>query len=123
MSSTVGTITATGAIQSTSTVTGVAGLKAGSDGTTLTTIIKGSFTIDAADLASVTAVDESVTISGVAVGDILIVNPPATALTAGMLVCQAWVSATDTIKFRLYNASGGAINLASASWNYTIIRS
>jgi hypothetical protein len=92
-------------------------------GTPITKIVKGTFTMDAADLATVTAADESVTVSGATVGDTVIVNCPATALTAGMLVCQAWVSATDTIKVRLYNASGGSINLASLTFTYCLIRS
>jgi hypothetical protein len=100
-----------------------AGLKAGAAGTLITRIVKGSFTLDAADLATVTAADESVTIAGAAAGDIVIINPPTTALTAGMLVCNAHVSAANTVKIRLYNSSGGSINLASGTWYYTLIKS
>ena len=92
-------------------------------GTAITKIVKGTVTVDPADLASVTAADKDITIAGAAVGDMVILHPPATALTAGFLICQAWVSATDTVTVRFYNASGGAINIASGTWAYCLIRS
>lgn len=99
------------------------GCSVGSTGTTLTTIIKGTVTVDLASLATVSAADKSITITGALTGDIVILNPPTTAMTAGMLVCQAHVSASDTVKCRVYNSSGGTIDEASATWTYCLIRS
>jgi hypothetical protein len=92
-------------------------------GTQLTKIFRGTVSINPASLATVTAADTSVTITGAVVGDSVILNPPTAGLTAGMLVCGAWVSATDTVKVRLYNGSVGTIDEAAANWTYTIIRS
>lgn len=89
----------------------------------ITRVIKGTITMDPASVGSTTVADQTFTLTGAVVGDALILNPPATALTAGMLVCQAQVSATDTIKVRFYNTTGGAIDLGSASWTYCLIRS
>jgi hypothetical protein len=99
------------------------GFIAGSDGTTITKILKGTVTVDLADLATVTAADKTMTITGAAAGDIVVLNPKTAALTAGMLIAQAHVSATDEVTVRVYNASGGSINEASATWYYLIIKS
>lgn len=99
------------------------GLICGSDGTTITKIYKGTVAVDVASLLTVASADTSITITGAAVGDIVILNPPTTAATAGLLVCQAHVSATDTVKARIYNSSGGTIDEASGTWYYTLIRS
>ncbi len=98
------------------------GFKAGS-GTTITKILKGTVAVNLASLATVTAADLDVTITGAAVGDSVIIQPPAADMTAGLLVCQAWVAAADTVTIRVYNASGSTIDEASATWIYTLIRS
>ena len=92
-------------------------------GTALTKIVKGTVSVDLLSLATVTAADLAVTVTGAAVGDSVIMHPPATAITAGLLVCQCWVSATDTITVRVYNGSAGTIDAAAATWIYTLIRS
>jgi hypothetical protein len=98
------------------------GMKVGS-GTTITKVLKGTVAVDLASLATVTAADKDITIAGAAVGDTVIIQPPAADMTAGLLVCQAWVAATDTVTVRVYNASGSTIDEASATWVYTLIRS
>lgn len=107
----------------TGTLKAVGGLIAGSSGSTITFIKKGTVTVDLDSLDTVTAADKTLTITGAVAGDIVILCPPATAMTAGLLVCQAWVSAADEVKVRVYNGSGGTINEASATWAYTLIRS
>lgn len=97
------------------------GLKAGSDGTLLTKVEKGSVSVDLASIAASSAADATLTISGAAAGDSVIIN--AAGLTAGLLLCQAYVSAADTVTVRLYNTTAGAIDEASATWYYTLIKS
>lgn len=99
------------------------GFIAGSDGTQITKILKGTVAVNLASLATVTAADLDITITGAVVGDTVILHPPAADMTAGLLVCQAWVAAADTVTVRVYNASGGTIDEASANWIYTLIRS
>lgn len=84
-------------------------------------IIKGSVTINPASIASAAIGETSVTISGAVVGDTVILNAPA-AIEASC-VWSAFVSATDTVKLRIANLSGGALDCASASWDYCLIRS
>lgn len=111
MSTTTGSLSATG------------GLQAGSFGTLLTQIKKGTVSVDVTSLNTVTSADITVTLTGAATGDLVILHPPATAMTAGLLVCQAFVSAANTVKVRVYNASGETIDEAAATWTYLLIKS
>lgn len=99
------------------------GLKAGASGTLLTQVTKGTLSIDPASLAADTEADTTVALSGAAVGDVIIVNPPATAFSAGMLMCQAHVSAAGIVTIRFSNRSAGAIDIAESSFPYILIKS
>lgn len=91
-------------------------------GTELTLGLKGTVTIDPASLAAGASADTSVTITGVVAGDTVVLNPPAAGLTAGLHITGVWVSAADTVKVRIYNSTGGALDQASDTWNYLVIR-
>lgn len=96
----------------------------GSGGTIITKIVKGAMTVNPESLALAAVADLAVTVAGAVVGDAVIVNPPATALGAGFVVTQVWVSATDTITLRFFNAAGtDPLDIGSGSWTYTLIRS
>lgn len=84
-------------------------------------ITKGSVTINPASISSAAVGETSVTISGAAVGDTIILNAPA-AIEAGC-VWSSFVSATDTVKLRIANLSGGSLDCASATWDYCLIKS
>lgn len=81
---------------------------------------KGSVTINPASISSAAIGETSVTITGALVGDTVIMNAPA-AIEAGC-VWSAFVSASDTVKLRIANLSGGALDCASASWDYCLLR-
>jgi len=99
------------------------GAAIGSSGTELTKILKGTVTVNLASIALAAVADNTVTLTGAAVGDTLIVNAPASAQEAGLVVAQAWVSATDTIKIRVHNAAGtDPLDPASVTFNYCLIR-
>jgi len=98
------------------------GVIVGSDGTQITKILKGTVSVDPASLADAAEADTSITITGAALGDTVILNPPAAGLTAGILICGAWVSAANTVKVRLANASGGTVDEAAGTWSYCLIR-
>lgn len=98
------------------------GFQAGVSGSSIQTIIRGQVTFDPASVAATTVADQTFTVTGALANDTVVINPPTTALTAGMLVCQAHVSAADTVKVRLYNTTGSPIDLASGSWTYCLIR-
>lgn len=100
-----------------------AGLAAGESGTLVTFIEKGTVSVDLGNITAGTSADTSVTVTGAATGDTVVMCPPATAMTTGLVVGQAWVSAADTVKIRVYNESAGDIDEAAADWTYLIIRS
>lgn len=91
-------------------------------GTAITKIVKGTVTIDPASVAATTVATQTFTLTGAVVGDSLTLNIPTAGLTAGMLICQSWVSAADTISVTFYNTTGAPIDLASASWFYQLTR-
>jgi hypothetical protein len=98
------------------------GIKVGG-GTALTKMLKGTFTVNPTSISANTVSEQSFTLSGAAVGDAIRVHPPAAGLTAGVVVSQAYVSATDTVKITFWNSTGSPIDEGSASWIYSIIRS
>ena len=84
----------------------------------------GLFASAALDFASVAAVGQqelTITVTGAAVGDAVVLAPPAT-LTAG-LVATARVSATNTVTVRLSNITAAAIDPASATWGARVLKS
>lgn len=104
------------------TVTASTSVAIGS-GTAITKVVKGTIAVNPSSLLTLTGEVLTLTITGAAVGDAVILHPPAAGLTAGMLVGQAYVSATDTVKVAVFNGSAGTIDEASATWIYTLIRS
>jgi hypothetical protein len=85
-------------------------------------IILGTMTVDPPSIASAAIGEATVTVTGAAVGDIVEVSPPAAGLTAGLGVVGARVSASNTIKIRICNLSGGTVDEASGTWSYCLIR-
>jgi hypothetical protein len=85
-------------------------------------LIKGQVTVDLASVGSAAVTEKTLTITGAVAGDCVILTPPAAGITAGLVVCDARVSAADTVKVRVANLSGGTVDEASGTWEYTIIR-
>jgi len=111
-----GTLGVTGA----STLTG--GATIGSGGTAITKVLRGTVAIDPASIATDAVSSQTFTLTGAVVGDSIEVNPPAAGLTAGLVVSHVYVSAADTITIVFHNTTGDAIDEASASWTYLIVR-
>src|SRR5437899_12649803 len=88
-------------------------------GTTIKKIVSGTFTLDIASIAASTSAEQTVTITGVAVGDLVIVMGPDAGPSVAVAITQAFVSAADTVKFRVVNPSVGALDPASATFRYT----
>lgn len=87
-------------------------------GTTAKKIRSGTFVHDIASIAASTSAEQTVTIAGVAVGDLVIVMGPDAGLSVAVAITQAYVSATDTVKFRVVNPSIVALDAASATFRY-----
>lgn len=98
-------------------------VKVGATGTVLTLLLKGTVTINPASIGATTVSSQNFALTGALVGDSLQLNPPAAGLDAGIVVGQAFVSATNQITVIFHNTTVGAIDIASASWTYALIRS
>jgi hypothetical protein len=81
----------------------------------------GSFTLDPASIAAASEGTETVPVPEARVGDVVHVTPR-TALDEGIILSYAWVSASGTISVTLFNHTAGAIDVASATWDYVLIR-
>ena len=90
-------------------------------GGALTYVKKAAVTVDPASISAGAVNEETVTVSGAAAGDLVLVSPPAT-LNAGIGVVGAYVSAADTVKLRLFNSTGAPVDIASANWVFGLIR-
>ena len=99
------------------------GCKVGSSGTTITGIFKGTCTVDLPSILDGDVGEATVTVTGAAAGDIVVLIPPTAGLTAGLAVCGAQVSAANTVKVRAMNGSGSTIDESSGTWYYILIRS
>jgi hypothetical protein len=82
---------------------------------------KAAVSVDLASIDTLAVVEATVTVSGAAAGDAVIATPPAT-LTTGLMVAGAYVSAANTVKLRVYNSTGIAVDAAAANWVFTLIR-
>lgn len=84
-------------------------------------IVTGTVTVDPASIATLASGETEVTISGAAVGDILIMNVPAS-LETGLAYSGCRISAADTAQIRLTNVTAGSVDGASRSWSYALIK-
>ena len=76
------------------------GLKAGSAGTLITKIEKGTVSVTVSALAAGAEEDIDVTVTGAVAGDAVMVNPTEAAAETGLSVAAAWISAADTLSIR-----------------------
>jgi hypothetical protein len=93
----------------------------GSSGTQLTQVKVYTPSLDVASVAATTVADQTFTVSGLTTADTVFVNPPA--LTAGLLVTSARVSAADTLQVRFHNTTAVAVDEAAAVWRIVAVRS
>lgn len=62
------------------------------------------------------------TLTGAVVGDYVQVTYPAALLTAGLIIGQPIVTAANTVSFLIYNNTGGAVDPASGTYTFKIVR-
>lgn len=90
----------------------------GTGGADIKAINTGTVTVDLASIAAATAVAVDVTISGVAVGDALLLFPSAADPSVAVAVGAAYVTGTDTATIFVVNPSAGALDAASQTYRY-----
>lgn len=80
-----------------------------------------SVSLDVTSKSAATSAEQTVTVNGVAVGDlVLAVSKPS--LSAGLGVVNARVSAANTIAVTFMNATAGAIDPAAETYTFVIGR-
>lgn len=80
-----------------------------------------SVTWDPASVATITTAEQTVTVPGVKLGDIVIsYNKPTN--TTGAMPVNARVSAADTVAVSFVNPTAGSVNPASETWIFVIGR-
>ena len=86
-------------------------------GTTVKKFKTGQVAVDPGPIASVSRGSVAVTITGLAVGDIVYFQPPA-ALNDDLVYHGCRVTGADTVTIYLYNPTGAAIDDTSRTWDY-----
>jgi hypothetical protein len=97
------------------------GFKPGTSSVALTQVLNGTVAVNPTSLLTLTSQDVTVTITGVATGDVVIMNPPST-LESSLSFTGCYVSAADTVKVRITNHSSGTVDGASATFTYAVLR-
>lgn len=100
-------------------VVGSAQLGENSDPVSLVRI--GAVAVDPGSIATTVRGEVDVAISGVAVGDAVVMNPPSD-LEATLVYAGCRAKAADTVTLFLYNKSGGGVDGASKTWTYMFFR-
>lgn len=77
---------------------------------------------DPASVAANTAVEQSVTVTGVRTTDTILAVAPGAALTAGLSLAQARVTAANTVALTFVNSTGSAIDNAAVDLTFTVGR-
>jgi riboflavin synthase alpha subunit len=77
-------------------------------------------TLDAGNLTDTNGETDDVTVAGVALGDMVIGASLGVDLVG--LTVTGYVSAANTVKFRIQNESGSTVNLASATMKIVVVR-
>ena len=86
----------------------------------LVTRYQGSATWDPGNLADGAGeTSASVAVTGAALGDFAIASAP---YDLQGITCTAYVDATDSVRIRLQNETGGPINLASGTWRVRVFK-
>lgn len=99
--------------------TAAVGALAVSTGTVVKNIKYGSAAVDLAEIAAGETGSGTITVSGAAAGDIVVVNPPS--LTTGLVFGGAAVTAANTVTVYATNATASPINEAEKTFTYVWI--
>ena len=77
-------------------------------------------TVDLGSVAANTSEEETTTVTGVKTGDVVfVVN---SGLDAGQVIADARVSAADTVIMQVINTTGSAIDAASKTMTFLVLR-
>jgi len=77
----------------------------------------GTLSVNPGDISDQQRGSVAVTLTGIAAGDLLVLEPP-TNLAVGLAYAGFRITA-DTVTIFLYNSSGGSVNDGALDWRYT----
>lgn len=86
-------------------------------GTTVKKIQAGSFAADPASIPATSTGTVDITITGLAVGDVVVLMRP-NGLSDDLIYSGCRVQAANTLRIYLYNPTAGAIDDGSLTWEY-----
>lgn len=101
--------------------TNTEGLKVGTSGTTLTSIIKVAISANINDIPGNTAVIIPFNVPGAQTGSVAYISPRDN-LGGKIVVAQCWVSAADTVSVRFRNTETGAQDPPSTTFDIVVIK-
>jgi hypothetical protein len=85
--------------------------------------ISATVTVDPGSIGANAALDVDITVIGVLIGDrVETAAPSAPGFETNVLITGAWVHADHTVRVRLYNPTGRAIDPAARSWKFVLTR-
>ncbi len=79
-----------------------------------------SLTVDPASVATITTAEQTFTLTGVRVGDMVFANKPSN--TTGLGIANCRVSAADTVAITFVNPTAGSVDAASETWSFLVVR-
>ena len=97
------------------------GLRIGTTGTAVNTVIKSEQAVDVASIAAVTSGTQSFTVANAPLNSSVTISPSA-ALPDGLIISYARVSLAGTVEVKFMNVTGAAIDLPSMSFYITVIQ-
>lgn len=77
-------------------------------------------TVDLGSVAANTSEEETATVPGVKTGDFVVCMD--SSLEAGIMIGNARVSAADTVTLQVMNTTSGAVNAASKTMTFLVVR-
>jgi len=83
------------------------------------TIFHAPVVVDPASLADGVGESRTVTCAGAAVGDVVLFAP---GIDIAGITVTAYVSAANTVTFRIQNESAGLLDIATSSWHVSVLR-
>lgn len=92
-------------------------------GTQITKVVKGTISVDAASMLTLAHSILTLTITGAAVGDSVVITPGTAGFESGIICVGAYVSAADTVKVTMFNCSASTVDAAALVCQYLLIRS
>lgn len=85
-------------------------------------MLRGSVTVDFTSIAAATVSTQTVAIAEALPGDTVLLTPPAGGVSVAVGVMPGYVASAGSCRVPVVNPTAGALDAASAVFNYTLLR-